>query len=45
MYIAVEKQLYVNEFQKKYIAAAGDDDRLKALDTEFAEHIVLNNPE
>lgn len=43
-FVDIEKQKDFEEFKKKYIEAKDNEGRLKELDTEFAERIILNNP-
>jgi len=41
----LEKQVKYEEFKTKYQEAKGNNLILKDLDTQFAEFIILNNPE
>lgn len=43
--ININNQKHLEEFKQKYTEAGNNMLRLKALDTEFAERIILNNPE
>ncbi len=43
--ISLESQKDFEEFKTKYIEAGNNSLRLKELDTEFAERIILDNPQ
>jgi len=44
IFLDIRKEPHYNEYKEKYIEAKGNDARLKDLDTELAEHIILGNP-
>ncbi|HKL44414.1 MAG TPA: hypothetical protein VJ892_03985 [Candidatus Absconditabacterales bacterium] len=44
VFLDISKEPYYNKYKEKYIEAKDNDARLKDLDTEFAEHIILGNP-